>query len=59
MMSKLGSNPQNNYKKIGDLVKNKLIKDGNQKEAERIGAFMKEQGGHAKFMAEVDGSVDL
>lgn len=58
MMSKLGSNPQNNYKKIGDLVKNKLIKDGNQKEAERIGAFMKEQGGHMKFMAEVDGSVN-
>ena len=58
MMSKLGSNPQNNYKKIGDLVKNKLIKDGKQKEAERVGAFMKEQGGHMKFMAEVDGSVN-
>jgi len=76
MMSKLGSNPQNNYKKIGDLVKNHLIKkrtilskeEKNAKntaelkkldeQAESVGAFMKEQGGHAKFMAEVDGSVN-
>ena len=58
MMSKLGSNPQNNYKKIGDLVKSKLVKDGKQTEAQAVGSFMKDQGGHAKFLAEVDGSVN-
>jgi hypothetical protein len=57
MMSKLGSNPQNNYKKIGDLVKNEL-KGTDQAKAEKLGAFMKDQGGHKKFMAEVDGSVN-
>ncbi len=76
MLSKLGSNPQNNYKKIGDLVKNHLIKKRTilskeeksakntaelkklDEQAESVGAFMKEQGGHMKFMAEVDGSVN-
>ena len=58
MMSKLGSNPQNNYKKIGDLVKSRLVKDGKQTEAQAVGSFMKDQGGYAKFMAEVDGSVN-
>jgi len=76
MLSKLGSNPQNNYKKIGDLVKSHLIKKRTilskeeksvkntaelkklDEQAESVGAFMKEQGGHMKFMAEVDGSVN-
>ncbi len=58
MMSKLGSNPQKNYAKIMDLVKNKLEDDGRQTQAQAVGAFAKEQGGHKKFMAEVDGSVN-
>ena len=58
MMSKLGSNPQKNYLKIGDILKNRLEDDGNQTQAQILGAFMKEQGGHRKFMAEVDGSVN-
>ena len=58
MMSKLGSNPQRNYAKIMDLVKNKLEDDGRQTQAQAVGAFAKPQGGHMKFMAEVDGSVN-
>lgn len=58
MMSKLGSNPHQNYAKIMDLVKNNLEDDGRQTQAQAVGAFSKDQGGHMKFMAEVDGSVN-
>lgn len=59
MMSKLGSNPHKNYAKIMDLVKNELQVTGRETQAQAVGAFSKEQGGHMKFMAEVDGSVNM
>lgn len=58
MMSKLGSNPQTNYAKIMDLVKSSLVKNKKDTQAAEVGAFAKPQGGHMKFMAEVDGSVN-
>ena len=58
IMSKLGTNPKQNFKKIGDLIKNHLEDIGKQSEAEMVGSFMKTQGGNEKFMAEIDGSVN-
>ena len=58
IMSKLGTNPQKNFAKLGDMVKNQLEDVGSQKQAIAVGEFMKPQGGHAKFMAEIDGSVN-
>ena len=59
MMSMLGSNPQKNFLKIGDLVKRQLILNKKQGQAEKVGNFIQEkQGGYVKFMAEVDGSVN-
>lgn len=40
------------------MVKNQLEDVGSQKQAEAVGTFMKPQGGHMKFMAEIDGSVN-
>jgi hypothetical protein len=55
----LGSNPQKNFLKIGDLVKRQLILNKKQSQAEKVGNFIQEkQGGYVKFMAEVDGSVN-
>lgn len=59
MMSMLGSNPQKNFLKIGDLVKRQLILNKKQGQSEKVGNFIQEkQGGYVKFMAEVDGSVN-
>lgn len=58
IMSVLGSNPQKNFLKMGDILLNHLKKRGNQTQVDKIGSFIKPQGGYYKFMAEVDGSVN-
>ena len=62
MMSMLGSNPQKNFLKIADETMNVLKrKKPNlyQTKVNKIATFVKPQGGYAKFMAEVDGSVNM
>ena len=58
MMSMLGSNPQNNFLKMADEIMNILKRKKNQTQVNKIASFIKRQGGYAKFMAEVDGSVN-
>jgi len=58
MMSMLGSNPQKNFLKMADETMNILKRKKNQTQVDKIGSFIKPQGGYAKFMAEVDGSVN-
>ena len=58
MMSMLGSNPQKNFLKMADETMNILKRKKSQTQVDKIGSFIKPQGGYAKFMAEVDGSVN-
>ena len=58
MMSMLGSNPQKNFLKMADEIMNISKRKGNQTQVDKIGTFIKPQGGYAKYMAEVDGSVN-
>ena len=58
MMSMLGSNPQKNFLKMADEIMNILKRKKNQTQVNKIASFIKPQGGYAKFMAEVDGSVN-
>ena len=61
MMSMLGSNPQKNFLKIADEIMNNLKRkkpDLYQTKVNKIASFIKPQGGYAKYMSEVDGSVN-
>jgi hypothetical protein len=62
MMSMLGSNPQKNFLKIADEIMNNLKRkkpDLYQTKVNKIASFIKPQGGYAKYMSEVDGSVNM
>jgi len=58
IMSTLGTNPKNDFVKIGRLIEDHYIKRKEQGKVNKISGYLKDQGRWERHFAEIDGSVN-